>query len=436
MARGPHKVRAPRSPGPSVPSAETLLLTHIGELATLSGPARPRIGAEMRDLGLLHDAAVYAVDGRIAEVGPSRDLAGRTARAVLDCGGKTVIPGFVDAHTHALFAGSREEELALKAEGLSYQEIAARGGGLMSTVRSTREATDEEIVAQTRARLAAMLRHGTTTAEVKSGYGLSIEQEVRLLTLLARLGQEQLVTLVSTFLGAHAIPPEHPEGYADLVAGPMLAAVTQHTTARFCDVWVEEGYFTADEGRRILLEAKRLGLEAKVHADELTACGGAELAAETSAVSADHLLHSTTSGLREMAAKRVIGVLLPGTSFASKLPYANGRRLLQEGLAVALGSDLSPNSWIESMQTILWIAAHHSGLTAAEALTAATVNAAYAVGTGYALGTIEVGKRADLLVLDIPGHQVLGYRHGNVVEAVVKEGRLLLGRPGPGGPAL
>ena len=433
MFRRPHKVKAPRRTAapPAQPPGATLLVKDIGELVTLRGMfQRPRAGAEMRDLGIVHDAAVYCEDDRITDVGDSRSVQARNppAQTVLDALGKVVAPGFVDAHTHALFAGSREDELEMKAEGLTYREIAARGGGILSTVRRTREASDEVLLRETAARLRGMLRHGTTTAEVKSGYGLSVEHEVRLLNLVPRLAESQPVELVPTFLGAHALAPEY-EGraaaYAELVGGEMLAEVARQTPARFCDVFVEEGYFTADQGRPILREAKRLGLDPKVHADELTACGGAELAADVGAVSADHLLHATTAGLREMAAKRVTAVLLPGTSFASKLPYADARRWIGEGLAVALGSDLSPNSWIESMQAVISIATHHCGLTAAEALTAATVNAAHAVGKGSELGSVEPGKKADLLVLDIPNHRHLGYRQGDVMDAVVKGGRVV-----------
>jgi imidazolonepropionase len=391
----------------------------------------------MRELGILRDAAVLVLDGRIAQVGSSRDLAGTPAAITLDCPGKVVTPGLVDAHTHALFAGSREDEVAMKAEGLSYQEIAARGGGIRSTLRRTREAADAEILRETRARLAGMMRHGTTTAEVKSGYGLGVAEEVRLLNLMDQLPAPGIPAVVPTFLGAHAVPPEfegRAEAYAELVSTEMLRGVAGRTSARFCDVWVEEGAFTADQGRRLLKEAQRLGLEGKVHADELTACGGAELAADVGAVSADHCVHATTSGLREMAARGVIAVLLPGTSFSSRLPYADARRLLREDVPVALGTDLSPNSWIESMQTVLWLAAHHSGLTAAEGLTAATVNAAYAVGQGFETGTVEAGKRADLLVLDVPDHRQLGYRHGNLVEVVIAGGRVAAARP-PTAPA-
>lgn len=436
MIRRAHKVRAPLALStPSPLAGPSLLLTNIGELVTMRGPARPRVGGEMRELGVLHDAAIRIVNGRIQAVGGKHEVTATPGASVLDLGGKTVVPGFVDAHTHALFAGSREDELEWRAQGLSYREIAARGGGILSTVQRTREASDEEIVRQTRGRLESMLRHGTTTAEVKSGYGLSADQEVRLLSLVSTLGSVVPIDLVPTFLGAHAVPKEYEgrtEAYADLVAGPMLAEVVRRSSVRFCDVWVEEGYFTADHGRRILREAKRLGLDAKVHADELTASGGAELAADAGAVSADHLIHSTTSGLRELAAKRVVAVLLPGTSSSSTLPYADARRCLQEGLAVALGTDLSPASWIESMQTVLWLATHHSGLTAAEALTAATVNAAYALGRGFEVGSIEEGKRADLVVLDVPNHRHLGYRHGNAVEMVLQAGRIVSRRTSTG----
>ena len=440
MIRRAHKVLAPRtSTAPRAPagrSDNTVLLHNIGELATLAGPARPRRGPEMRELGILHEAAVFIADGRIAEVGASREVEARhpSAAVKMDLTGKVVVPGFVDAHTHALFAGSREDELEWKREGLSYREIAARGGGIASTVRKTREATDDVLRLETVARLQSMLRHGTTTADVKSGYGLSVDQEVRGLQILPRAAEEAGVEIIPTFLGAHAVPSEY-EGrtsdYTDLVAGSMVETVARQTSTRFCDVFVEEGYFTADQGRRILLAARRYGLDARVHADELTASGGAELAADVGAVTADHLLHSTNAGLAEMAGKNVIAVLLPGTSFTSRLPYADARKLLGLDLAVALGTDLSPNSWIESLQSVMSIAVHHSGMTAAEALTAVTVNGAHAVGKGGEIGTVEPGKRADLLVLDVPNHRHLGYRHGNSVEMVLRAGRVVHRRPAP-----
>jgi imidazolonepropionase len=388
----------------------------------------------MRDLGIVPDGAVYMEDGRIREVGDTRDVlrVRGDVKDLIDATGKVVLPGFVDAHTHAAFAGSRHGELAWKSEGLSYQEIAARGGGILRTVRDTRAASRETLVAATRKRLDGMLRFGTTTAEVKSGYGLTTESEVGILQAIDELSASHPIGLVSTFLGAHAVPPEfegRADAYADLVADEMVPSVSSRTGARFCDVWVEDGYFTGGQARRILAAAKGHGLDAKVHADELSDAGGAALAAEVGAVSADHLLHASEAGLRAIADAGVVGVLLPATSLASNLPFADARRIITAGVPVALGTDLSPATWNESMQSVLALATHGLGMYPEEAVTAATVNAAFAIGKGTEVGTLEPGRAADLLVLDADSVGHLGYRlGGNLVEKVVKSGRIVVDR--------
>ena len=436
MIRRPHKVMPPRRGAGAAPGASRgLLVVHAAELVTLRGPwVRARRREEMRDLGIVPDGAVYMEDGRIREVGDTRDVlrVRGDVKDVIDATGKVVLPGFVDAHTHAAFAGSRHGELAWKAEGLSYQEIAARGGGILRTVKDTRAAPREALVAATKKRLDGMLRFGTTTAEVKSGYGLTTESELGILQAIDALSGSHPIGLVSTFLGAHAVPPEfegRADAYADLVAGEMIPAVSSRTGARFCDVWVEGGYFTADQGRRILAAAKAHGLDGKVHADELSDAGGAALAAEVGAVSADHLLHASEAGLRAIADAGVVGVLLPGTCLASNLPFADARRIITAGVPVALGTDLSPATWNESMQSVLALATHGLGMYPEEAVTAATVNAAFAVGKGTEVGTLEPGKAGDLLILDADSVGHLGYRlGGNLVEKVVKGGRVVVDR--------
>ncbi len=440
MIRRPHKVKAPRGaphapPPEPAPKERGLLIVHASELLTLRGPwVRARRAEEMRDLGVVADGAVYVEAGRIKEIGDTEGVLLRRGDAgdVIDATGKVVMPGFVDPHTHVAFAGSRHDELAMKAEGLSYQEIAARGGGLLRTVRDTRAAPREAVIAATRKRLDGMLRFGTTTAEVKSGYGLTVESEVSILQAIDEIGSSHPVGLVSTFLGAHAVPPEfegRADAYVDLVTGEMLPAVATRTGARFCDVWVEDGYFTPDQARRIFAAAKGHRLEAKVHADELSDSGGAALAAEAGAVSADHLVHASSAGLQAMAEKAVIGVLLPATSLSARLPFADARKAIGAGVPVALGTDCSPGSWNESMQTVLALATHRLGMYPEEAITAATINAAFAVGRGREVGSLEPGKVADLLVIDAETHGHIGYRlGGNLVEKVVKAGRLVLDR--------
>ena len=438
MTRKAHKVLAPRGTVPRAPPeapAPSLLIVHATELVTLAGDPRPRRGREMRDLGIVHDGALYAVEGVIRDVGESSSLAAKYADAddVLDATGKTVVPGFVDAHTHLLFGGSREHELEWKAEGMSYQEIAARGGGILHTVGKTRAATDEELYVGGRARLDEMLAHGTTTVEAKTGYGLTIADEMRLLGILERLQEGHPATVVPTFLGAHAVPPEfekRPDEYVDALVQEALPNVAAKTSARFCDVFVEDGYFTGDHARRLLSEAERLGLAGKIHADEFTDGGGAALAAETGSVTADHLVHASSEGIHKMAGRGTIAVLLPASSLASRIPFARARHFVEVGVPVALGTDFNPNCWTESMSLVISLAAHQLGLTPAEALTAGTINAAYAVGMGREIGSLEAGKRADLLVVDAPDHRHLAYRLGSrIVETVVKDGRVVWRRP-------
>lgn len=408
-----------------------LLVRNVGQLLTLRGPARPRRGVEHRELGLVRDGAVLVESGRIAAVGRENDVrAGVRSVDVLDARGGVVLPGFVDAHTHALFAGSRASELADKLAGRTYAEIAREGGGIRRTVRDTRAATREELHGQTRARLLRMVAHGTTTVEVKSGYGLDLAQELRLLEVLRDLDRGVPATVVPTFLGAHAVPPEYEEdaeGYVDLVVRRMLPATADRGLARFCDVFVEDGFFTPEQGRRILRAGMDRGLPAKVHADELTASGGTALAAEVGATSADHLLRSPPADLRALADAGTVAIALPGTSFASlDLPYCDARQLVDLNLPVALGTDLSPNAWVESMPLILSLACYRLRLRPEEAVTAATVNAAWAVGLGEEVGTLEPGKRGDLQVLAVRDYRDLPYRVGLPLAAyVVKDGAVV-----------
>ncbi|HEX9340742.1 MAG TPA: imidazolonepropionase [Thermoplasmata archaeon] len=423
-----HKVRATRGEKAAAPG--TLVVEHATELLTLRGPPGPRAGAAAAELGIVEDGAVYVEGDRIVDVGTASDVQSRHPRADvrIDAAGCVMMPGFVDAHTHTVFAGSREHEVEWKARGLGYAEIAARGGGILSTVRATRDASEDELVRTGSKRLRSMLASGTTTLEVKTGYGLRTDDEVKMLRATARAASLAGVDVVSTFLGAHAIPPEYdgrPDAYVDLVSGEMLEAVQATGLATFCDVFVDEGYFTPEQARRILEKAKVAGLLPKIHADELAETGGAALAAELSAVSADHLAHASGDGIDAMARAGVIGVLLPATSLASRLPFADGRRLVAAGVPVALGTDFNPNCWCESLQLAAALACHHNGLVPAEAIVASTINAAHAVGRAGDVGSLEPGKQADLLVLDIPSHRHLGYRiGGNAVRTVVKRGRV------------
>lgn len=407
-----------------------LLLRHIGELATLQNGPIPRTRAALEDLSLRRDAAVAVVDGRIGWIGRDADA----ARAVTlrrggrrwDAEGGSVVPGFVDAHTHVLFAGDRAFELAMKVRGASYAEIAEGGGGIFATVRRTRAATDLALIRESAGRLERMAQAGSTSLEVKSGYALDHAGELRLLRLIPRLARRTGLDLVPTYLGAHAIPPRfsrHPDGYVREIVHRTLPVVARERLARFCDVFCEPGFFTVRQSERILRAAARWGLGIKVHADEFVWSGGARLAARLSARSAEHLLSARASDARALARKGVTAVLLPVTPFASLHPQPSpGRAMVDSGVAVALGSDCSPNSWVESMPLVLAHAVYGAGLTPYEAISAATVNAAHAVGIAERAGQIRVGRPADFAVFDLPRVEEIPYRIGALPRAVFRQG--------------
>ncbi|WP_018086094.1 imidazolonepropionase [Desulfurispora thermophila] len=418
-----------------------LLLHSAAELITVAGgSARPRRGREMADIGLIRDGAVAVRDGRIVAVGPTRDVLERveTDRATIeiDARGKVVLPGLVDPHTHLVFAGSREYELEMKIAGVSYLEILARGGGILDTVRATRAASPARLKEVAQGYLREMLAQGTTTAEVKSGYGLDLETELKTLQVVAELNGCQPVELVPTFLGAHAVPPEYrdnPEAYVDLVVEEILPAVAGRGLARFCDVFCEEGVFSPEQTRRILSAARRLGLELKLHADEIEPLGGAELAAQMGATSADHLVQISEQGIRELANSNTVAVLLPATTFCLMgTQYAPARRMLEQGVAVALASDFNPGSSpVNSLPLVMGIACRQLKMRPAEVVTAVTINAAHAIGQAYRLGSLEPGKQADLVVFDAPSYQYIMYRLGaQLVDTVVKAGRVVWRRRG------
>ncbi len=413
------------------------IIHNIGQLVTLTGAPVPRRGSEMQALGIVERAAVAIRGERIAAAGREEDVRAAfeaPASSTFDGEGGVVLPGFVDPHTHVLFAGSRWREFELRCQGRSYLEIAAAGGGIRSSVRAFRGASDEALKNETRRRLDRMLALGTTTVEAKSGYGLNTEQELRALRLIEELNAEHPVDLVPTFLGAHEFPDEYREdreAYVRLVAEEMLPRVAAQTKARFCDVFCEEGVFTASQSRTILETARALGLGLKLHADEFAPVGGSELAAELGAVSADHLLEATEHGLLALRAGGVTAVLLPATSFSlGRRRYAAARNMIQMEIPVALATDCNPGSSMnESMPLVLSLACLELGLSPAEALTAATVNAAHAVGLAGDRGRLAPGLRADLQVLDAPSYVSLAYHLGvSHVRQVFKNGRPVLPR--------
>jgi imidazolonepropionase len=343
-----------------------------------------------------------------------------------------VVPGFVDAHTHVLFAGDRHGEAELKVRGRSYGEIAASGGGLFATVRATRRASDARLLEATAARLRRMASFGTTTVEVKSGYALNHSGELRLLRLIPMLARRTGLRLVPTFLGAHAVPPEYrgrADAYLDRMVEQTLPAVARLRLARYCDVFCEPGFFTPPQSERLLRAALALGLGAKIHADEFVRSGGAQVAARLRVASADHLLAASGSDRQALARAGVTAVLLPVTPFASMASFPGvGRAMVDAGVPVALGSDLSPNSWVESMGIVLSHAVYGARLTPAEALTAATVNAAHAIGVGGEAGSIAVGRSADFSVFPTESVEEIPYRVGAIPERVYRQGNSVSSR--------
>ena len=411
---------------------EDLLITNASQLLTVAGPA-PRVGSAMRDLGIVSDGALLIRNGLIEAVGKSADISGRVSAATrrIDARGCVVMPGFVDPHTHLVFAGTREDEYELRIAGMSYQEIASLGGGIRSTVLKTRAATEDELFELARKRVEILLAHGTTTAEVKSGYGLTTEDEVKILRVIRRLNRETALELVPTFLGAHEIPDEFRQGngrredYVLLVLEEMLPRVARERLAEFADVFCESHVFSIEETRQILGRAKELGLGIRVHAEQLSFCGGSDLACELSAASADHLEWIDSEGIKRLGASTVTAVLLPGAVFHLGLRrYPPAREMIDSNVALALATDFNPGSSpTPSMQMVLSIACTQMRMTPAEAITAATINGAYSLNRSDRLGSLEPGKQADLVILDCEDYRQIPYFFGvNHVRAVVKRG--------------
>jgi imidazolonepropionase len=412
-----------------------VLIKNASELVTARGATGgPKTKEGMQDLGIIRNGAL-AIDGKeIVAVGETDEILGavRLARTVIDATGRIVLPGFVDCHTHLVFGGAREDEFVQKIEGRSYLEIMQSNGGIFSTVEKTREdlTSPGTLMKRAQAFLDKMLAFGTTTAEIKTGYGLSTESELGLLKIIARLKESHQVDIVSTFLGAHALPKEYKEMKADyiqLVLG-MLERIKAEGLAEYCDVFLEVGAFSQSEARTILEQAKKQGLKLKLHAGEFNDIGGAELGAELGATSIDHLDYVSERGMELMAEKKTIGVLLPGVSFHLMTnKYAPARKLIEAGVPIALATDFNPGSCPTfSMQMIIALACRQLKMTPAEAINAATINAAYALDRGDEVGSIEVGKKADIIVLDVPRHQQLPYWFGvNLVAKVVKSGAII-----------
>ncbi len=396
------------------------LVFNIGQLATPIDVGRPLAGAAQGKLLVMQDAAVVVRDGRIATVGESATLLAEYDEGErIDAGGRTMLPGWCDAHTHAIYAGDRADEFAMRLQGAGYLEIMAAGGGIMSTVRATRAASDDELRETTRARLRRLRANGTTTVEVKSGYGLSVADELRCLRILRELATDHsLPRIVPTFLGGHAVPAEYAgraDEYVDLIVRDMLPAIAAEGLAAYCDVFCDAGAFDVVQTRQIIQAARRHGLKLRLHANEFADIGAAELAAELGCISADHLLLLTDPQVAALRDAGCVAVVAPGTPYGLGLDhYAPARQMIAAGLPLALASDCNPGTCpCESMPLIISLACTQMRLTPAEAIVAATLNGAYALDMAQETGSIAVGKRADLTLWDIPSYTHLPYRFGS-----------------------
>ena len=406
-----------------------LAVVGCSELVTLAGPARPRTGAELRELAVISDGVMLIRDGRIELVGPRREIAIDRDVEIVDAGGRVVMPGFVDAHTHPVFAGNRADEFEKRTEGATYQEIAAAGGGIRSTVRKTRASSEDALLSAAVRYVDWFLRNGTTTIEAKSGYGLSVEDELKLLRAIARISP---LRTVPTFLGAHEIPDEfrgRKDDYVNLVIHEMLPRAAP--LAKFCDVFCEPRVFPVADARRVLEAARTHGLGLRMHADQLENGGGAMLAAELGAATADHLEHSDASAIHALARARVQPVLLPGAVYAlGSKHYPDARAMIAAGLGIVLATDFNPGSSpTPSMPMIISLAATQMKMTPADSITASTINAAYSLKLGSRIGSLEAGKRADFVIHDCDDHRELGYFFGvEPARACYIDGRLVWSR--------
>jgi len=389
----------------------------------------------MEDLGIIENGAVAVKGEKIIAVGKTEEVLAKIKidknSKVINAKGKVLSPGFVDPHTHPVFARTREEEFELRIRGKSYKEIAQAGGGIKSSVRELRKRTEEELIELTLPRLDNFLSYGTTTIEAKSGYGLSLEDEIKTLKVIKRLNKLHPIDLIPTFLGAHEVPDEYRDKkykYIDLIVNKMIPEVVRRKLAVFCDVFCEEGVFDLKESEKILKAAKKFGLKPRIHAEQLSSFGGAELAGKVKAISADHLEQVSDRGIEAMKKSKVIAILLPGATFGLGLKkYAPARKMIESGLPLALATDFNPgSSMTESMPMILSLACVMMRMTPAEAICASTINSAYAVDRGKDSGSLEVGKKADIILWDVRNYKEIPYHYGmNLVCKVIKDGKVV-----------
>jgi len=394
----------------------SLAVLRASQVVTLSGPQRPRVGRELSALGIIRDGGMLIRDGKIERVGPSDEIEKNVGdEEIVDAGGRVVMPGFVDAHTHLVFAGNRLDDFERRSRGETYEQIAKAGGGIWSTVRKTRAASELDLLTHARKHANWLLSCGTTTVEAKSGYGLTVEDELKLLRVMRQLKETVSLEIVPTFLGAHAVPREFsPDEYLDVVVTEMLPRVTAEKLAEFCDVFCERGYFNIDQSRKILSAAKKVGLSLRGHIDQLTNSGGAKLMAEMGAITADHLEQTDAQGIAALKKANVQPVLLPGSVYVlGSSRYPRAREMIEAGLAIVLATDFNPGSSpTPSMPMVLSLACTQMKMSPAEAITASTLNAAYSVNRGDRIGSLEPGKLANFVIFDCEDCRELAYWFG------------------------
>jgi imidazolonepropionase len=394
----------------------SLAVLHASQVVTLSGPTRRRIGAEMSKLAIISDGGMLIHNGKIEKIGPSAEIEKNVGdEEIVDAGGRVVMPGFVDAHTHLVFAGSRLDDFERRSRGETYEQIAKAGGGIWSTVQKTRAASELDLLTQAKKHANWLLSCGTTTVEAKSGYGLTVEDELKLLRVMRQLKEEVRLEIVPTFLGAHAVPRElSPDQYLDVVITEMLPRVTAEKLAEFCDVFCERGYFNIDQSRKILSAAKKAALSLRGHVDQLTNSGGAKLMAEMGATTADHLEQTDEQGIAALKKASVQPVLLPGSVYAlGSSRYPRAREMIEAGLAIVLATDFNPGSSpTPSMPMVLSLACTQMKMSPAEAITASTLNAAYSLNRGNRIGSLEPGKLANFVIFDCEDYRELAYWFG------------------------
>lgn len=414
-----------------IPKEDPILIRNASQIITLSGPKRARSGKEMGRLGLIEKGSLLIRDGIISDI-YRKDPSSRIGRCkILEAEGKVIMPGFVDSHTHPLFASPRIEEYEMRIKGATYDDIARSGGGITNSVKRLRDASDEILYQILKGFIEKFIRYGTTTIEAKSGYGLDLDNEIRMLKIFKKASGDGPLDIIPTFLGAHAVPDEYQddrEGYIRLIVNEMLPAIEREKLAVFCDVFCEKGYFTPDEAMRILKAAKRSGLRLKIHADQFSDSSGTMVAAELKTVSADHLDFVSDKSIKALKKDGVIATLLPGPIFHLGLKrYPTARRLINEGIPVALATDFNPGtSPTLNMQIIVSLACTQMHMTPAEAICSATINGAYAIDMGDKIGSLEPGKLADIIIMDLPDYRLIPYYYGmNHCGMVIKKGKII-----------